>query len=324
MRLRVPHLVLPLAALVLAGCAPTAAGDDGELRVVASTSVYGDIAATVAGDLAEVESIVVSTTQDPHSYEVTARDRLTLEGADLVVFNGGGYDPFVEAVLSAMDTEPAAVEAVVVAGLVEGDHDHEGEEHAEEEPAEGEEHAEGEDHDGHGHIEGVNEHVWYDLHIMGEVAHEVAHELGELDPDNAEAYEANAEEFHTGLEELETELADLATRAAGLGVVITEPVPGYLLAEAGFTDLTPEGFSEAVEEGSDVPPALLAATIAAVADAALVTNNPQTSGPETEQLLAAAEDADVPVVDFLELLPEGSTYVEWMRDNIAGLATALP
>lgn len=315
MRFPAPLLALPVVALVLAGCAPTSAADDGVLRVVASTSVYGDIAATVAGDLAEVDSIVTSTTQDPHSYEVTARDRLTLESADLVVFNGGGYDPFVETVLEAMDTEPLTVSAVVVAGLVEGD-DHAGEDHEEE-------HVDEEGHDGHQHLEGVNEHVWYDLHIMGEVAHEIAHELGELDPDNADAYEANAEAFLADLESLEGELSALAAQTDGLGVIITEPVPGYLLAEAGFDDLTPEGFSEAIEEGSDVPPALLAATLAAVADAALVTNNPQTGGPETTEVLAAAEEAGVPAVDFLELLPEGTSYVEWMRDNIAALAAAL-
>jgi len=317
MRFPAPLLVVPVVALVLAGCAPTSAADDGVLRVVASTSVYGDIAATVAGDLAEVDSIVSSTTQDPHSYEVTARDRLALERADLVVFNGGGYDPFVESVLAAMDTEPAHVSAVVVAGLLEedADDDHAGEE--------GDEHAEEDGHDGHQHLEGVNEHVWYDLHIMGEVAHEIAHELGELDPDNTDAYEANAEAFLAELESLEGELAALAEQAEGLGVVITEPVPGYLLAEAGFENLTPEGFSEAIEEGSDVPPALLAATLAAVSDAALVTNNPQTGGPETTEVLAAAEEAGVPVVDFLELLPEGTSYVEWMRDNITALSAAL-
>lgn len=313
MRFPAPLVLIPAAALVLAGCAPTSAADDGVLRVVASTSVYGDIAATVAGDLAEVESVVVSTTQDPHSYEVTARDRLTLESADLVVYNGGGYDPFIETVLDAMAEAPLTVQAVAVAGLVEeGDHVHE-EEHAEE----------GDDHAGHHHLEGVNEHVWYDLHVMGEVAHEIAHELGELDPDNADAYEANAEAFLADLASVEGDLAALAAQAEGLGVVITEPVPGYLLAEAGFADLTPEGFSEAIEEGSDVPPALLAATLAAVGDAALVTNNPQTGGPETAEVLAAADDAGVPVVDFLELLPEGSTYVQWMRDNIAALAAAL-
>lgn len=333
MRFPAPLLLVPVAALALAGCAPSAASDDDELRIVASTSVYGGIAATVAGDHADVASIVVSTAQDPHSYEVTARDRLALERADLVVYNGGGYDPFVETVFDAMDAAPAAVSAVVVAGLVDDDHEHddhaaaEHDEDANDDHAHGD-HAEGrhadDDHEGHAHLEGVNEHVWYDLHIMGEVAHEVAHELAELDPAHAEEFAANVDAFLAEIADLEGDLSALAEHATGLGVVITEPVPGYLLAEAGLDDLTPEGFSEAIEEGSDVPPALLAATLAAVADAALVTNNPQTTSPETERVLAVAGEEGVPVVDFLELLPEGIGYVEWMRGNIAALAAALP
>ena len=40
-------------------------------------------------------------------------------------------------------------------------------------------------------------------------------------------------------------------------VAVTEPVPVYLLAELGLDDLTPEAFSEAIEEGADVPPLAL-------------------------------------------------------------------
>jgi ABC-type metal ion transport system, periplasmic component/surface adhesin len=305
MRLPAVLLAVPVAALALSGCAPTAASDDGVLRVVASTSVYGDVAEAIAGDHAEVRSIVTSTAQDPHSYEVTARDRLELERADLVVYNGGGYDPFVETVLAAMAAAPVSVSAIEVAGLGD-DHDH--------------------DHDdeGHHHLEGANEHVWYDLHVVADVAERIADELATLDPVHADDFAANAGEFLAGLESVEAELAALAERASGLGVVMTEPVPGYLLGEAGFRDLTPAGFAEAVEEGTDVSPALLAATLAVVADAALVTDNPQTGGPETADVREAAERAGIPVVDMLELLPEGSTYLEWMRDNIAALAAALP
>jgi len=295
---------------LLAGCAATPAADDGVLRVVASTSVYGDIASAVAGDLAEVESIVTSTAQDPHSYEVTARDRLELESADLIVYNGGGYDAFVESVLDAKSTPARTVEAVEVAGLA--DHDDADHDHGE--------------HEGHGHLEGLDEHVWYDLHAMAAVAHAIATELGELDPAHADEFEANAATFAESLEAVETDLGDLRDRVSGLGVVMTEPVPAYLLAEAGLEDVTPEGFAEAIEEGSDVPPALLAAVLAVIADgrAALVTDNPQTTGPETIRVLDAAKTAGVPVVSFLELLPEGSGYAEWMAANVAALAAALP
>jgi zinc/manganese transport system substrate-binding protein len=144
-------LVLP--ALALAGCAgtPTEAEDtsaEGDaFRIVASTSVYSSIAEQLVGDAAEVSAIVDSPTQDPHSYEATARDRLAVEGADLVILNGGGYDHFMEEL-----AEEAGVEHVIT--VVEYSHDYpggEGHEHAEDEHAEGDEHA-------HEEAEGAEDH----------------------------------------------------------------------------------------------------------------------------------------------------------------------
>lgn len=299
-----PALVaLTVATLLLVGCAaPTA--DDGRLTITASTSVYGDIAATVAGDGVEVSSIITSSAQDPHSYEVTARDRLALETADLVVFNGGGYDAFVETVLEAMDAAPATVDAADLAG-VEG-HDFGAEE--------------GEHH------EHENEHVWYDLHVMEEVASEIAVQLAELDPENAGSYAENASAFGEAVAGVETAVAALADRAAGVGAVVTEPVPSYLLAEAGVVDVTPEGFSEAIEEGTDVPPALLAEVLAAIAsgEIAFVAHNPQTGSAETEEVVSAAEAAGIPIVSFSETLPDGDDYVSWMTANVDALSAALP
>lgn len=305
-----PLALLVLPTLLLAGCAaPTA--DDGVLRIAASTSVYGDIAQRVAGDDVEVTSIVTSAAQDPHSYEVTARDRLALETADLVVFNGGGYDAFVETVLDAMATEPAVVEAVAVAGL-------EGDEHAHEDD-------DGTEHEGHVHLEGVNEHVWYDVHLMADVAVEIAHALAELDPERAAAFEANADAFADELAPIAAGLEALAERVGGAGVVTTEPVPGYLLAEAGFDDVTPDGFAEAIEEGADVPPALLAEVLAVLDSgrAAIVADNAQTASSETQEIVAAAEAAGIPVVEFTETLPDGESYASWMAANVAALAEAL-
>ncbi|EEB9150751.1 metal ABC transporter substrate-binding protein, partial [Salmonella enterica subsp. enterica serovar Paratyphi B] len=51
-----------VAALSLAGCSTPAATGQGDdtITVVASTNVYGDIAAHVGGDRVEVESIITS------------------------------------------------------------------------------------------------------------------------------------------------------------------------------------------------------------------------------------------------------------------------
>jgi zinc/manganese transport system substrate-binding protein len=51
--------------------------------------------------------------------------------------------------------------------------------------------------------------------------------------------------------------------------------------------------------------------------------NEQTSGPETEQVLAAAQSAGVPVVPVTETLPEGEDYLGWMGANLDAVVAAL-
>lgn len=319
------------AALALAGCssAPAAGeGDaDGTIQVVASTNVYGSLAAQIGGDRVEVESIITSASQDPHSYEASARDRLTVKDADLVIENGGGYDSFIDTLLQdAGDVHVVtAVESSHDYPGNEGhaDEEHSDEEHAAEEEAHDHEHAEGEE--GHDHIEGFNEHVWFDPHTMVHVVEAIAAELSAIDPDGEADFTANAEKITADLEGFEAELETIKTDAAGAEVIITEPLPGYIATAAGLTDVTPEGFAESVEEGTDVAPSTLLATLQEIegGEVTAVLTNAQTGGAETQRVEDAAKDAGIPVVAFTELLPDGSSYSEWMSDAIQSLADAL-
>ncbi|MGW9157445.1 metal ABC transporter solute-binding protein, Zn/Mn family [Microbacterium sp. NPDC055665] len=319
-----------VAALALAGCSTTPAageGDDGTITVVASTNVYGDIAATIGGDRVDIESLITSASQDPHSYEATARDRLTVQKADLVIENGGGYDAFVDTLLQDAN-DPHVVTAVEFSHDFPGNEGHEGEaehDHAEDESHD-HDHAEGEEgHEGHNHIEGFNEHVWFDPHTMIHVVEAISDELSELDPDGAKEFAANADDLIADLEGFEADLETIKTDAAGATVFMTEPLPGYLAAAAGLTDVTPEGFAESVEEGSDVAPAVLLEALTVIEDeqATALLTNAQTGGAETERVEAAAKDAGIPVVAFTELLEDGSSYSEWMSDAIKSLAAAV-
>ena len=104
------------SALVLAGCSGAAsddtATDDGAVQVVASTSVYGQIAEAIGGDAVDVTSIVSSVSQDPHAYEASARDQLTVQRADLIIENGGGYVPSIDGLIDAAGAQAPVVTAV--------------------------------------------------------------------------------------------------------------------------------------------------------------------------------------------------------------------
>ncbi|HKP07922.1 MAG TPA: zinc ABC transporter substrate-binding protein [Microbacterium sp.] len=321
-RRSLPVLGLAAAsALVLAGCAGTASGDDssdGKIAVVASTNVYGQIAEEIGGDLVDVTSIVANESQDPHSFEPSARDQLAVSKADLVIENGGGYDSFIDALIESSGTEAPVVTAV------EYSHDWpENSGHDEESAEDAEDHAH--DHGDHEHVEGFNEHVWYDPHTIAHVAEAIATELGELSPDDAETFTANAEAFSGEVDGLEASLDEIGAAHSGGKVFVTEPVPVYLVQAAGLENATPDAFSEAVEEGQDVAPATLLESLALVqgGEVRVVITNTQTGGAETQEIVAEADGLGIPVIAFSETLPEGQTYISWMQANIEALSTAL-
>lgn len=330
-RLLPAAVLVAAASLALAGCAgtssPAASGsDDGKISVVASTNVYGSLAAEVGGDAVEVTSIVTSLAQDPHSYEASARDQLTVSQADLVIENGGGYDSFLDGLIESSGSTAPVLTAVEFSHDFPGaeGHDDHADEHAADEDA-ADDHDHGHDHEGHDHIEGFNEHVWYDPHTIAHLVEDIAHELGELDAANADTFEANAQALIERIDGLETSLDTIAAAHQGEKIFVTEPVPLYLAAAAGLDNATPAAFSEAVEEGQDVPPATLleAQQILRSGDVRIVIVNAQTGGAETTEITTLAGELNIPVLEFTELMPDGLDYVGWMQQNIDEISGAL-
>ncbi len=296
--LKPPVLVVASAlALALAGCSPSQHdnADDGVVRIVASTNVYGDIAQTVGGANVEVMSIIEDPTADPHQFEANGRVQLALSQADIVIVNGGGYDDFATTMLDASGNEDAIViDAVELSGI---------------------------DAD----AEGFNEHVWFDYPTVQIVVQEIADALQQVDRGDAGTYVDGAGRLDAGLQSLIARADGLQPVAEGSGVVITEPVPLYLLMSTGLVNLTPPGFSEAIEEDADVPAALLQQVLNLIADgsAAVVVYNEQTGGPQTDAILDIAAENGVPVIGVTETLPTGTDYLRWQNGYLDLLSAAL-
>lgn len=275
-------VVLPVAALVaaLAACAPpTDPADDGELRIVASTNVYGDLAATIAGPDATVTSIIDDPSADPHGFEANPRVQLELAEADVVIANGGGYDDFVDEMLAASGNTTAVVlHAVDFAGT---------------DPE----------------AEGFNEHVWYLYGAMLRLSDALGETLDGIaaDPDRASRVQALGADI-TGLAE---KASKIARDHVGDGYIVTEPVPMYMLGAAGLRNLTPPEFTEAIEEDTDVAPALLQEVLNRIPEASVVVVNGQTGGPQTDAVTDMAGESGVPWFAVTETLPTGLHYVQW-------------
>ena len=273
--------------------APSSSG--GAVHVVASTNVWGDVAKTVGGDAVQVTSFINDPSQDPHEYEASVRNQLAIKNAGIVIENGGGYDDFMTKMVSSVGDSNTVLNAVEISGKKA---------------------AAGED---------LNEHVWYDFPTVLKVAGALKDKLAALDPAQANTFATNLARFTDQVKTLEAQTSSVKAEHAGEPVAITEPVPGYMLEACGLVNKTPEAFSAAIEDGNDVSVGVLNDTLklfTAHQVKALVYNE-QTTGPITQKVLDTAKNSKVPVVPVTETMPDGSTYVTWMKSQLDALSSAL-
>ena len=184
-----------LAAAVLAAAA--CGGGDGpvydenvpvtaesETVILATTSILGDIARNVAGELARVD-VLMPAGIDPHEFEPSVEQVNSLYKVNLVVANGMRLEEGMTEVLDIALSEGVnlfelGTAAVGAGGLAGADHeeDHEEGEHEGEAGHDDEHEGEGEHegeagHDEAGHEEGEHE---------GEAGHDHGHDHGGVDP----------------------------------------------------------------------------------------------------------------------------------------------
>jgi zinc/manganese transport system substrate-binding protein len=175
LRLSLPTLLaIPAVALALAGC-----GDDGNggsgTEVVATTGIMADLAIEVAGPDARVTQLIPDNT-DPHSFSLSAEDRLELDEAELVAANGAGLEaglPLDEGDAPVWELA-ANVEEVLPAS----------------DPEEGPD----------------DPHVWMDPTRVAGALPSLADALADADPANAEAYRQRADDYAERLTALDREI----------------------------------------------------------------------------------------------------------------------
>jgi zinc/manganese transport system substrate-binding protein len=291
-------LVLPACgspATPAGGTAPSAGGAPATIPVVASTDVYGAVVRAVGGDRVTVTSLIDDPAADPHSFEAPPAAAAAVADARVVVLNGGGYDDFADQLLASAGSDATTIRVVDLAPPAA----------AGEEP---------------------NEHVWYSLPAVKALAERLATDLGVADPAAAATFTANATAFDARVDGLVAKVEALRTAHGGERIAVTEPVPLLLTGEAGLVNVTPDEFTEAVEEDVDPPAAVVAQTLGLFAadPVRVLLVNGQTRTPVTDQVEQAARTAGVPVVEVGETLPSGvDDYATWMNGQLDALTAAL-
>lgn len=294
MRVTVGLACVALAAGVLSGCAAPGPRADGRLSVVAGESPWGSIAAAVGGRHVAVTSLISTPGSDPHEYVASAPAAASVATADVVVENGLGYDAFLDHLVATGGThERVVVNAASVLGVSGTE---------------------------------ANPHLFYAVERVGTVAEAIASAYSKVDPTHQRDYETSLRSFLDSLGPLNAQVTALRAAHGGEGVAQTERLAGDLLEEAGLIPIGPEGFSRAIEEGREPTAAdrhALEVVLATHRVVALVVS----SGPQNtsvREVIALSKSNGIGVVTMSELVvPQGASYVSWMRAQVGALATVV-
>lgn len=263
-----------------AGKSPSATADESEpITVVASLNQWGSLAAVIGGDNVKVSSILSSTTADAHDFEPTAQDIKKLHGADVVLVNGAGYDSWASKNVSADST------VINVADIV-------------------------------GAMEGDNPHLWFSRDARYAVADQLAETFERIQPAHKKAFGEHLDAWRTREDALETSMHEFSDEHPDLTYAATEDIAYYLMSDLGFSDVTPSGYLQAVQSDGEPAPADLKEFEDLLKDGKtdLFINNPQESNETTNLLLADAKDANIPVLDITEQMPQDcENLTQWIE-----------
>lgn len=261
----------------------------GTITVVSSINQWGSLAAELGGDDVKVTSIVNSTNVDAHDFEPKTSDVATISKAEIVVANGAGYDSWATKSLGKTSN---LVSAASVVGAMEGD----------------------------------NPHLWFSKDARSGMAEAITEAYIKARPTKKKVFQERLKLWQQGEKSLEDWTGDFTKSHQKLTYAATEPVAYYLMADLGFDDSTPKGYSQSIAAGGEVAPADLQSMqkLLEKREVDVLINNTQEASDATNMITGTAGRADVPVVDVSEQMPKDiETLNAWINQLVNTIIDAV-
>lgn len=268
------------------------------LKVVATFSILGDMAANVGGDRIALTTLV-GPDGDSHAYEPTAQDARAVAEADVVLINGLGFEGWIGRLIEAAGhRRPVVVASRGVIPLQAA-----GGPRAVPDP-----------------------HAWQRLDNARLYVANIARAFTVNDPDGASHYAANARQYLGRIDHLQQQLAPrLHALPADRRTLITPHAAfAYLGEDYGLHFLSPRGLSSQADPSARDLAGLIDQARSARVSALFQDSN---SDPRLLQRIAAETDARLGGTLYADALsgPDGPapTYLALMRHNADTLLDAL-
>ncbi len=241
------------------------------LKIVAAENFYGGVAQQIAGSHTTVTSILTNPNQDPHEFTSNAETARSVADADMVIYSGISYDPWMEKLL-ATGGKPGRV-VINVADLI-------------------------------GAKDGDNPHIWYSPKTMPALGAKLVEVLGKIDPVGAGADEKRLDDFNASMKPELDKIAALQSMTTGVKVTATEPVFGYMADALGFKMLNYDFQVKIMNDAEPTADQTAAFEKSLTSKTAkILFYNSQVTDPTTDRIQKIARTSGIPVVGVTETQP---------------------
>src|SRR3989338_6805378 len=181
----------------------------GRLQVVVSFYPLEEFSRQVGGREVDVTSLIPAGVE-PHDFEPTARDIVAIHQSDVFVYNGAGFEPWIERTLPDIEKSGVAVvnSSKGVDVLSSGD-----------------------------------PHIWLDPIMARKQVDAITEGFITADPQHASIYEANATAYKKQLADLDTDFHVGLSHCATRNIVVSHEAFGYVARRYGFNVISISGIS---------------------------------------------------------------------------------
>jgi manganese/iron transport system substrate-binding protein len=299
-------LGMVLSACALAGTnqSPSEPASGRPLRLVASTTIVGDVVRNIVGPQADLQ-ILIPPGVDEHNFQYTPEDVARVADADLVFINGAGLETFAKPLMENASGQARLVAVSDGIALLQAG-----------------ENTSGSDHAG----QAGDPHVWTDPNNVITWAKNISEALAGRDSAHAAEYRANAASYSEKLVELDRWIQQQAAQIPpeNRKIVTDHQLFTYFADRYGFQQVgaVVPSYSTSAEPSAKELAALEDAIRQYGVKAVFVGN---TVNPSLAQRVAA--DTNVKLVPIytgsLSDGPPANTYLDYMRYNVTTIVEAL-
>jgi len=274
-----------LFACVMAGCSKNEVPKKGisKVNIVAAENFYGGVAGQIAGNAANVASILNNPNQDPHEFATDAVTARAVADADIVIYNGIGYDDWMEKLLGVQG-KPGRI-VVRVADLI-------------------------------GAKAGQNPHVWYDPRTMPALAARLSEILKQ--PGSLTAFQKEMSVVSSKIDQIKSAHAGTPVTATEPVFDYMASALGFKMENDGFQLAVMNGTEPSFQQTCDFEKSLRDKSVKLLFYNSQVTD-PVT---QRMQEIAKENGVPVIGVTETQP-PDAKSYVDWMLAELHEVETTL-